>query len=119
MATLAGETAVFTLAGRLTRNTADLLKKEGTRLLHGRYNHLLLNFADVSFVDSAGLGVLVALQKRLSEQGGQLAVCQLPTAVAKTIRLVRLDHVLKIFGTEAEALSQLHFQQNSLNLQPV
>ena len=117
--TVAGDTAVLTLNGRLTRSTADLLKKEGTRLLQGRYYQLLLNFAEVEFVDSAGLGVLIALQKRLAEQDGQLAVCNLPTAVAKTIQLVRLDHVLTIFATQNEALAQLHQLTSKITWQPV
>ncbi|MCA9900223.1 MAG: anti-sigma factor antagonist [Ardenticatenaceae bacterium] len=116
---LNGLTAVLKLNGRLTRNTADLLKKEGLRLLRGNYNQLVLNFAETSFVDSAGLGVLVALQKRLSEQGGRLAVCNLATAVAKTIQLVRLDHVLKIFASEADALTQLSQNPANLTWQPV
>lgn len=117
--TLVGETAVLRLKGLLTRSTADLLKKEGLRLLHGRYNQLLLNFADIDFVDSAGLGALVVLQKRIREHDGQLAVCHLATAVAKTIQLVRLDHVLTIFTTETEALSQFSRPNASLNWQPV
>ena len=116
--TVADDTAVLKLSGLLTRHTADLLKKEGVRLLHGRYHNLLLNFEAVSFVDSAGLGVLVALQKRLSEQHGQLSVCHLPTAVAKTIQLVRLDHVLRIFSTEAEGLAQLDKPSAKLAWQP-
>jgi anti-anti-sigma factor len=116
---LDGHTAVLKLNGRLTRDTADLLKKEGLRLLRGQYHQLLLNFADTSFVDSAGLGVLVALQKRLNEQEGRLAICHLPTAVAKTIQLVRLDRVLTIFGTQTEALSKLKRQPANLTWQPV
>lgn len=117
--TLAGGTAVLRLTGLLTRSTADLLKKEGLRLLHGRYPQLLLNFTEISFVDSAGLGALVALQKRLKEHDGQLAICNLPTAVAKTIQLVRLDHALTIFVTEEDALSQLSQQNTGLAWQPV
>lgn len=113
------DTAVLSLNGRLTRSTADLLKNEGLRLQQSLYQNLIINLENVDFVDSAGLGTIVALQKRLEQFEGKLALCHLQENVTKTIQLVRLDRVLSIYATQAEAAVTLARQAKNLSWQPV
>ncbi|NTU84202.1 MAG: anti-sigma factor antagonist [Chloroflexales bacterium] len=100
-------TAVLHCSGQLTHANADRFKAAVTRLLEGQITRLVVDLAQVSFLDSAGIGGLVAAMKRARAAGGDLALCALPQPVAMTLRLVHLDKALGIFPTEAAALGAL------------
>ena len=55
----------------------------------------LLNFENCKFIDSTGLGVLVAIYKRTSEKGGSLKLKSVNEQVMKLFRLTRLDKVFQ------------------------
>ncbi|MCB8983659.1 MAG: anti-sigma factor antagonist [Ardenticatenaceae bacterium] len=93
--------------GQLVRANADLLKREGARLLAGGRPYLLVNMTAVSFVDSAGLGAIVALQKRAREIGGSVSLCCAQEAVRRSLQLVRLDKVFSLYDTLEEAVGRL------------
>ena len=60
--------AVFTLEGRLDTTTAPMLEKELKEALPG-VSDLTLDFADLEYISSAGLRVLLAAQKIMNRQG--------------------------------------------------
>jgi anti-anti-sigma factor len=103
--------AVLHCAGRLTRANADLLKAEVGRLLDGRIARLVLDMSEVAFVDSAGIGAIVAAQKRARVLGGEVALCGLSEGVAMTLRLLRLDKIFGIYATPPLATAALNLGQ--------
>ena len=60
---------------------------------------------DLSYIDSAGLGALVSLLKRASENSKELRLFGLRGNVKKIFELTRLNMVFNIFDTLEEALS--------------
>lgn len=56
----------------------------------------VLDFSKCEFIDSTGLGVLVAIYKRCSENGGSLKIKSLNNQVLKLFKLTRLDRVFEI-----------------------
>ncbi|WGL52216.1 STAS domain-containing protein [Nocardioides sp. BP30] len=67
--------------------------------------HQVLDLSGVGFLDSSGLGALVASRRRLEGEGGGLAlVCGENEIVLRLLRLTNLDTVLKIYPTVADAL---------------
>ena len=62
-----GNTLTVTLEGRLDTITAPDLEQSLSDL--EGIKHLVLNFADVGYISSAGLRVLLALQKRMAKLG--------------------------------------------------
>ena len=58
----------LTLTGRLDTNTAPLLEAELKESLPGT-EHLVLDFAALDYLSSAGLRVLLAAQKVMNKQG--------------------------------------------------
>ncbi|NIZ09022.1 STAS domain-containing protein, partial [Pseudooceanicola sp. HF7] len=74
------------------------LMREITRGLSGR---IVLDLAQVDFIDSSGLGAIVAAMKQL-ESGAQLELATLRPNVDKVFRLTRMDAVFPIHsGAEA------------------
>ena len=102
--------AVLHCAGRLTRANADALKAEIGRLLDGRIARLVLDMSAVTFIDSAGIGAIVAAQKRARALKGEVALCALPEGVAMTLRLLRLDKVFGIYATPPLATAALELR---------
>jgi anti-sigma B factor antagonist len=67
--------------------------------------NLVVNLADVSFLDSSGVGSLVRTFSILKEKGGEFRVFGATKQVAQVLRMVRLDKVLGLAEDEAAALA--------------
>ena len=67
---------------------------------------VVLDLQQVQFVDSSGLGAIVASMKAMGK-GRTLALAGLNPTVDKVFRLTRMDSVFRIFGTLDEALEAL------------
>jgi anti-sigma B factor antagonist len=93
-----GEIVILDLKGRLTAGLGDQILRESVdELLAEGWKRILLNLSEVSFLDSAGLGELVAELKLLS----------VGEKVQSTLYMSRLLPVFEIYASEAEALA--HF----------
>ena len=68
---LNGTELTITLTGRLDTTTAPQLESELKASLDG-VNSLVLNFAGLDYLSSAGLRVLLAAQKQMNKQGGMV-----------------------------------------------
>ena len=67
---------------------------------------LVLNFGGVERLSTELLGRLVALQRRVQEKGGRLALCQIHPQVYEIFKILKLPELLTIFADEQEALQQ-------------
>jgi anti-sigma B factor antagonist len=67
---------------------------------------LLLNFGQVERLSTELMGKLVALQRRVQEKGGRLALCQIHPQVYEVFKIFKLPQVLSIFADEQDALQQ-------------
>ena len=70
------------------------------------HRKLLLVFAEVGFLSSAALGVLIILQRKVDAAGGQLKLCRLSPDLLELFRLTRMQELFAIHGDEREALAQ-------------
>jgi anti-sigma B factor antagonist len=68
---------------------------------------LIVNLAQVSFMDHTGLGALVSVRANLDRLGGSLRVAAATRRVTEGISLLRLEPLLQPCVTEAEAVEQL------------
>jgi anti-sigma B factor antagonist len=74
-----------------------LLREELHKYLNEGERHLSLDFKECEFIDSTGLGVLVAVYKRCMELGGTMKLYSLKPQVLKLFNLTRLDKVFEIY----------------------
>ena len=65
---------------------------------------VVLDVSNVEFFDSAGMGVLLSLQKRLKERDGQVVIAGLNRSVAEVFRMVGFDLVFVTFPGVDEAV---------------
>ncbi|MCU1463579.1 MAG: anti-sigma-factor antagonist [Acidimicrobiales bacterium] len=84
------------LTGELDGYAAPRLRAAVEREVGDRVTTLTLDIAEVSFVDSTGISILVWAHKRLAERGGVL-VLRSPTAdVYRVLEITRLTQVFRI-----------------------
>ena len=65
---------------------------------------MLLDFSKVSFIDSACLGVLIGVVKKIRQKGQDLFIFGLQDEVRSIFQITRLDKVIRVFKTVDEAL---------------
>lgn len=97
----------FPEAVSLDARIAPLLKEQVGELIAEGCRELVIDLALVDFVDSTGLGVLVAILKGLRTRGGALRLIGAAEPVATVLEVTRLDRVLEAHDTLDEALDAL------------
>lgn len=91
------------MGGEIDLATAPRLREEIVRLVDAGRDRLLVDLEGVEFMDSTGLGVLVAGLKHTRERGGDLAlVCRRPQ-VLRLLAITGLDGVLAVHADASEA----------------
>lgn len=78
----------------------------GASLIHDSKS-VLLDLEGVNFIDSAGLGALLSLMRKVKEAGGDFRVCCVSRAIQVLFELVRMHKVLEIYTSRTEAMSAM------------
>ena len=98
------DVAVVRCQGRIVAGAeADALRRELENLTRVR-KKVVLQLADVVFIDSAGLGALVRLFGVLQNAGGGLKLCQLSPFVLQVLQATNLLGVFQTYSSENEAV---------------
>ncbi|MFN0053486.1 MAG: STAS domain-containing protein [Planctomycetales bacterium] len=102
----AGEVSVLSLSGRLVFGAESQAFNRQIRELaaQGR-TRVLLNLTQVSFIDSCGVGELVAGYTTLTKAGGGLKLASPQKFVEEVLRIARLPRIVDLFATEGEGLA--------------
>jgi anti-sigma B factor antagonist len=102
---LGRDTVVIRVHGDLDAFAAPELKMQLFAALDTGFDRVVLEMSECDFVDSTGLGVLVAGLKRAR---GREVVMACPTPdVLRVLEIVGLDRVLPVCGSRAEALRRV------------
>ena len=97
---------ILVLSGQLTGGVGDEQFREAidTILASGR-NKILVDFADVTFMDSAGMGELVAGHRTVERFGGQLKLLSPSKRVHNTLTMSKLLPIIQVFESEDDAIA--------------
>ena len=95
--------AVVDCAGRIVfgEETAELRDRVRTLIAKGR---VILNLADVTYIDSGGLGTLVALYTTARNAGGSIKLARLTPRVGDLLQVTKLLTVFEVYNSEEEAV---------------
>ncbi len=94
----ANGTAATRLSGDLDIVTSDGVKRDLAALVDAGHVALALDLSDVGFVDSSGLGVLVAIHRHAESNGGSFVVRSIPPQVQRLFDITRLGDLLTVDG---------------------
>ena len=99
------EVTILDLKGKITLGEGDeALKDKINSLILQNRKRILLNLADVPYIDSAGLGEIVRTYTTVSRQGGQLKLVNLTKRITDLLSITKLLTVFETFDSEPEAL---------------
>jgi len=101
----AGQVTVVELGGRITLGDGSaLLRKTIRGLLDDKRTKILLNLADVDYIDSSGIGELVSGFTAVKNQGGDLKLLHLTKKVRDLLQITKLYTVFDVYTDESAAL---------------
>ncbi len=101
-----GPVTVFSVSGRITLgDPATQLGQKIRQALEGGRRQLVVNLADVVYIDSAGMGTLVDATMAARKSGGQLKLASIPRKVRDLLEATNLFRVLEVHPDEATALA--------------
>ena len=100
-----GDVVILDLKGKLTAGLGDQLLREAIdELLAESQRKVLINLSEVSFVDSAGVGELVAGLRTANRFGARLKLLNVAERVYSTLDMARLLPTFEIYHDEEEAV---------------
>jgi anti-sigma B factor antagonist len=101
-----GDVRILDCSGKITlgegtmavRNTVrDILKDNGKKII--------LNLANVNYIDSSGIGELVSTYTTVTNNGGQLKLLSLTKKIQELLAITKLLTVFQVFDSEAIAVA--------------
>jgi anti-sigma B factor antagonist len=100
-----GDVVVLDLKGKITLGEGDeLLKDKVNSLVNQGHKKVILNLAQVPYIDSAGLGEVVRTYTTVSRQGGSLKLLNLTKRITDLLSITKLLTVFETFDSENEAV---------------
>ena len=96
------------MTGELDHHTAETLRKQvSDHLEQIDIRHIVMNLADLSFMDSSGLGVVLGRYKEIKQLGGEMIVCAISPAVKRLFDMSGLFKIIRLEQSEQRALETL------------
>ncbi len=100
-----GDVLILDVKGRITLGEGDeILKDKVNSLLNQGLKKIVLNLAEVPYIDSAGLGEIVRTYTTVSRQGGSLKLLSLTKRITDLLAITKLLTVFETYESENEAV---------------
>jgi anti-sigma B factor antagonist len=101
----AGDVLILDLNGRITLGEeAASLRDTLREQIDNGHKNILLNLAEVSYIDSSGLGQLVGSFATMSSRGGRLKLLNLQKKLHELMQVTKLITVFEVYTNEPTAL---------------
>jgi anti-sigma B factor antagonist len=102
----AGDVTILDMDGKITIGEGSVaLRSAVRRLIEENKKKILLNLANVGYVDSSGIGELVSSFTTVQREGGQLKLLKLTQKIRDLLGITKLLTVFDSFDDESEALN--------------
>jgi len=100
-----GDVTVVDAVGRITLGEGASTFRDSIRdLAASGHKKLLLNLAEVSYIDSSGIGELVSGFTTVANQGGSVKLLKLTKRVQDLLQITKLYTVFEVHDDEAKAV---------------
>jgi anti-sigma B factor antagonist len=100
----AGVITVVDISGRITLGEGSaLLRKTIRELIDDNRTKIILNLADVNYIDSSGIGELVSAYTAVKKSGGEMKLLHLTKKVHDLLQLTKLFTVFDVYSDEHTA----------------
>lgn len=101
------------LSGYLDAHTAPALESQISNIIQNGSNKILVNFKDLEYISSAGLGVFMAFIEEIRKSGGDIKMADMKPKVYNIFDLLGFPLLFDIEKTEKEALLKFNLLKNN------
>lgn len=91
-----GKKAVMFLSGSIDIPGAESLKKSLTEILEGDAEEVVLDFKEINFIGSSGIGKLLIFYKNFTAKGGKMKIINLNKEIVTLFKAIKLDTLFGI-----------------------
>lgn len=98
---------MFSLAGVIDAATIPALEKTFDQDVRRQRPLALVRLADVTYINSTGMGLFIKFADRYRASGGELCFSEVSTKVLALFRMLGLLSVLRVYASEAQAVAEL------------
>jgi len=99
-----GNVVILDLKGKITIGAGDVMLRDHiNKLLEQEEKNILLNMAEVTYMDSSGVGELVSCYTSVSNRGGKLKLLNLTGKIRDLLQITQLITIFEVYDNEAEA----------------
>lgn len=98
------EHKVIQVSGEVDLYNVSELKKALFSITDGKHSSVIVDMKNVNYMDSSGIGALVAGQKKMRAHNGKFALMNIHEDVLNILKLATLDKFFKIYDSEDEIL---------------
>ena len=102
-----GDIVVIRVKGRLDAASSPQLEKKINSIIEAGHFKLMLNMAEVDYLSSAGMRLMLSVSKKLKHLEGKVVACSLNDDVVEVIKMAGFQQVLEIYPSEEEGLNHL------------
>ena len=99
-----GKVSIITIGGSLDAKTAPTLNSKIEEELKRDPQTIVINMNKLAYIASAGLGILISLNEKLSTRNAALKICEASSKIQKIFKALGFDALFSFYSTEAEAL---------------
>jgi anti-sigma B factor antagonist len=101
---ISGEASVIDIHGEITAAAENILMDAYTEAISAGAQYIILNFKDLEYMNSSGIGLLVTLLIRTQRQKQHLFACGLSSHYLQIFELTRLNEAILIYPDVEAAL---------------
>jgi anti-sigma B factor antagonist len=101
-----GEVVIVEVSGKLTLGEGTLALRSNMRMLvDGGFTRILLNMAGVTYIDSSGVGELIAAYTTVTTERGEMKLLNLAKRTHDLLKITKLYTVFETFEDEVSAIA--------------
>ncbi|MFN3872069.1 MAG: STAS domain-containing protein [Ignavibacterium sp.] len=101
-----GDISIIKLKGFLDAHTAPVLENKFNELINSNKYKIVVDFKDLAYISSAGLGVFMAYIEKVRENNGDIKLASMNDKVYNIFDLLGFPLLYEIFKTEEEAVKK-------------
>ncbi len=103
-----GDVLIVKVYGEFDLHAADYVRREiDINIKTQGTKHILFDLGDLTFIDSSGLGVILGRYRKVSENGGRVAISGAPPNISRVMEISGLTRLMPFFKDCASAVQGL------------
>ena len=98
---------IVAITGEIDLNSSPQLRKAFVDLIEQGAVKVIVDFANVSYIDSSGLATLIEMMQRVKRVQGTMHLSQMSDKIKSLFEITKLDKLFKIYQSQDEALAAI------------